>query len=415
MQRGLVNPARTTLIASSHREFATLEKVAPGNGVADGAAVLEAASRHARRFLHEDMQRLARSHGSVISAALFGALAGAGELPFSDAAYEDTIQRAGVSVEASLRAWRAACEAMRSPIRSEPVSDPMQTEPLPLPARAASEAVEALRARVVGEFPAAAHPMLGAGLQRLLEYQDCDYAGEYLDRVSRIHRLSQDAGRAQAPLATLEAARWIAVAMSYDDIIRVADLKSRPERFDRIRAEVGAEANAVVGTLEYFHPRVDEVCSLLPRSLGLRLEASAALRARLERWLAQGRRVRSHTLTGQVMLHALAGLRRWRRGSLRHHREQAHLERWLGLVTEALQVDYDLGVEVLRCRRLIKGYSDTHTRGLGKFDRLMAAARQLLGQPDAARRLAALREAALADAQGRALEQQWQSMGLTRE
>ena len=53
MQRGLVTPKRTTLITSSHRDFATLEKVVPGNGVADAAAVLDAGYLHAQRFLHE--------------------------------------------------------------------------------------------------------------------------------------------------------------------------------------------------------------------------------------------------------------------------------------------------------------------------------------------------------------------------
>ena len=35
-------------------------------------------------------------------------------------------------------------------------------------------------------------------------------------------------------------------------------------------------------------------------------------------------------------------------------------------------------VEVLRCRRLVKGYSDTHARGLSKFDRVMAKAPKLV-------------------------------------
>ena len=38
---------------------------------------------------------------------------------------------------------------------------------------------------------------------------------------------------------------------------------------------------------------------------------------------------------------------------------------------EALDARYELGVETLGCRRLVKGYSDTHARGLSKFDRVM--------------------------------------------
>ncbi|MEO6626344.1 MAG: indolepyruvate oxidoreductase subunit beta family protein, partial [Burkholderiaceae bacterium] len=188
MQRGLVTPGRTTLIASSHRDYATLEKVVPGNGVADAAAVLEAGHRHARRFLHDDMQALAKANGSALSASLFGALAGCDELPFEEAAYEATIRRGGVGVEASLRAWRAGMLAMRQPIRRDAPPDPMATAPRPLPLRAASSAVEPLRLRCEREFPQEAHAMLGAGLQRVLEYQDLAYGTEYLDRVAALHQ-----------------------------------------------------------------------------------------------------------------------------------------------------------------------------------------------------------------------------------
>ena len=93
-----------------------------------------------------------------------------------------------------------------------------------------------------------------------------------------------------------------------------------------------------------------------------------------------------------------------RRRSLRHRHEQAHLDRWsahcLGMVAE----DYDLAVELLRCRRLIKGYSDTHARGLSKFDRVMEAAELVRGRKDAAEWVARLREAALQDEAGAALD-----------
>ena len=44
-------------------------------------------------------------NGSVISAAMFGALAGSGALPFAREAYEATIRAGGKGVEPSLRAF----------------------------------------------------------------------------------------------------------------------------------------------------------------------------------------------------------------------------------------------------------------------------------------------------------------------
>mgnify|MGYP006278044623 CR=1 FL=1 len=413
IQRGLVSKDRTTLIASTHRDFATLEKVTPGNGIADSQAVLEAGERYARRFLHDDMQQLARRAGSVVSAALFGALAASSELPFSDDAFRETIRRAGVGADASVRAWEAGCAAIREPIRASVESQPVPGEPAPLPARAATPEVERLRQRIEAEFPAVAHPMLGAGLQRVLEFQDIEYGAEYIDRVAAVHRSALSAGgAAHQHQATIEAARWIAVAMAYDDIIRVADLKSRRERFERIRGEVGAGDAEVVGSTEYFHPRLEEVCSMLPVSVAEHLERSPRLSSWIDRKLSRGRRVRSHTITGQLMLHGLASLRFIRRASLRHQREQRHLQDWLARVERVLAQDYRLAVEIIRCRRAIKGYSDTHSRGLGRFDRLMHAADLLLGRPDGADALASLLVASLADAQGTALERRWQTLSL---
>ena len=66
--------------------------------------------------------------------------------------------------------------------------------------------------------------------------------------------------------------------------------------------------------------------------------------------------------------------------------------------------NYDLGVELVRCRRLIKGYSDTHARGLSKFDRVVEASLSIAHRPDAADWCRRLREAALKDEEGKALD-----------
>ena len=66
IQRGLVSPDRTVLIASTHRALSMVEKIKPGDGVADSALVLEAAAGLSKRFLAADMQAVAERAGSVI-------------------------------------------------------------------------------------------------------------------------------------------------------------------------------------------------------------------------------------------------------------------------------------------------------------------------------------------------------------
>src|SRR3712207_6782291 len=82
IQRGFVTPDRTTLITSTHRTLAVIEKIVPGTGIADPKPVIEAARTSAKRFVAMDLDRLAAKNRSHISASLFGALAGTDVLPF---------------------------------------------------------------------------------------------------------------------------------------------------------------------------------------------------------------------------------------------------------------------------------------------------------------------------------------------
>lgn len=404
VERGLVTPERTTVIASSHRVYAIGEKTAPGDGSADGEAVLAAVRQAARQLLAADYQAVATSQRSVISAALFGALAASGALPFERSAFEAVVERSGGGALASLAAFAAACELMPAPLLER-----LATPPRPLPERAAGPVLQPLLDRVRASFPRDAWDWLGEGLARVVDWQDVAYGSEYLDRVARL--AARDSGSGGHAL-TIEAARWIAVAMSYDDVIRVADLKTRAERLARMRREVGADGDAVFGAEEYFHPRLPELMGLLPQRWAAWLDASPRLKGWLAPRIDRGRRVRTHTLRGHLQLRLVAGLRRWRRGNRRHAEETVHLEQWLAAVERALDGDAALAVELLRCRRVVKGYSDTHARGSGRFDRLLRAASLLHGRRDAGAALASLREAALRDADGKALDERWQALQL---
>ena len=111
------------------------------------------------------------------------------------------------------------------------------------------------------------------------------------------------------------------------------------------------------------HPRLEEVAGTLPASLGRFLEAHP----RLFGWaFRKGRRVRSGTIHWFLMLYMLAALKPIRRSTLRHGREMAHLDRWLALAAGHVAENYDLAVEIISARRLVKGYSDTHARGLNR-------------------------------------------------
>ncbi|MEM8854225.1 MAG: indolepyruvate oxidoreductase subunit beta family protein, partial [Pseudomonadota bacterium] len=371
IQRGFVTPARTTLITSSHRAYAVMEKAAPGRGILDDGPILEAAREASKIFHNADLERLAVDNGSVISASLFGALAGAKVLPFERAAFEETIRQSGRGVEASLRAFAAGYDAITK--GPADIADP-PAEEAPRPEVEGPDRLkrkyDALLARA-DQLPEAARHMAQRGLQKVVDFQDLRYGSTYLDTLEALAKLDT---RANGDAALTEAAaKYVANAMAYDDVIRVADHKVRSSRMARVRAEVGAKDDQVLMVTEYMHPRAQEICGVMPAPLGAFIEARPRLFKLLDKVVNRGRRVRTDRLRGFVPLYIMSSLRPVRRMLLRHRFEKAHLEEWLATVRRLAATDYDLAVEVLKCRRLIKGYSDTHERGLSKFDKVLSA------------------------------------------
>ena len=406
VMRGFVTPDRTTLIASSHRIAAVAEKIEPGDGRAPSDKVRAAAKAASKRFIAFDMEQIALDAGSVISASLFGALAGSGALPFPRESYEETIRASGRGVRASLAAFAGAYQ------RAQGGAQDVCLESAAGRARPASSASAvagpdrllqrwaALKARIE-TYPEPLRDMAGRGLRKVVDYQDLDYGREYLDRLDRAVALD-DGVRGYG--LSIAAAKHLANAMCYDDMIRVSDLKTRSRRDARVRKEVGVKDGSILQVTEYFHPRIEEFCGTLPAGLGRFIEGRPKLAGWLDRRINHGRRIRTDSLAGFAALWFIGGLRRWRRMLLRHEVEARHLERWYRLALDHVAADYSLAVEILECRRLIKGYSDTHARAQSKFDRVLSGLELVRGRKDAADWIRRLREAALKDEKGDMLD-----------
>lgn len=396
VERGFVTPDRTLLVASTHRVFAMTEKIALADGRADAPALLTACREASRQLVAFDMAALADATGSVVSAVLFGALAGSGALPFPRPAFEAAIRRGEVGVKSSLAAFGAAFEAAQAgevlpPATIDASKDKYNVSP----------AVRTLldEAGYTGE----ARTVVAAAIERLNDYQDGAYAKDFLTRLAPFRDIERERGDGSGRLLS-ETARQLALAMAYEDTIRVADLKIRASRFARVRDEVQVRDGQILEIAEFFHPRVQEIADTLPASLGRWLMRTPWARNLLERFTHKGRIIKTTSLRGFLMLYMLAKLRPLRRRSLRFAEEQAALDAWLDLVAETARSDYALALQVARMRNLVKGYGDTHARGRMKFDRLVALLPSLRGRTDAGALLEGLIKAALADEEGKALD-----------
>jgi indolepyruvate ferredoxin oxidoreductase beta subunit len=383
VQRGLVTSDRTTLITSTHRVYSMTERTTVGDGRVDASALLDGARQSSRLFIERDFARIAEEHRSVISAVLLGALAASRALPFERKQFEEAIERGGVGVASSRAAFAAGFDAATQPA-------PTPTTP-PAPATVGPR-LTTLADRVRRTFPPASHEILLAGILRLADYQDERYAAEYLVRLEPI----RDVDNGDGALLN-ETGRYLALWMSYEDAIRVADLKIRRARFARVKEESHATTQQVVHINEFLHPGVSEFADIAPAPVGKWLLGSGVARRAIGWVTGKGTVLRTTSLSGFAQLFFLASLRPMRRHSLRFQQEHTKIGDWLEQIPTLARTNYALAVEVAQCPRLVKGYGETHERGSRKFDDIMRAVPELATHDDAAPRLRTLREAALAE------------------
>ena len=410
---GMSAPLRTLVISSSARIFTTAERMQPGDGRADAQHLLDVVKVFSREHHVFDMNAVAREAGTVVSAVMLGAIAGSGLFPFPRAAYEHVVRGGDSSAPeklnkmaaASLRGFAAAFEAVSAPrAQAAFVSSVMagDTREAPPPARA-------LSSELAQRFPPAVHDMLALGHARVLDYQDAAYAELYAARLAKVldaERAADPAG-AQGFAVTRETARWLALWMAFDDIVRVAALKGRASRAQRVRQEVRATDGDLVKVYDHFKPGTAEFAALLPPRLAHRITAWDRRRQEKGRepW-ALPLKVSSHSVFGMASLRLLSSLKWLRRRGQRFADEQVLIERWLAAVEAGTREAWTLGRELALCGRLIKGYGSTNERGkhnlLHVIDEL--ASRTALPAPVRADAMAAAREAALADEGGKALD-----------
>ncbi|CAA7615384.1 Indolepyruvate oxidoreductase subunit B [Candidatus Terasakiella magnetica] len=361
--RGYADPARTLLIASTHRVFAVAEKTAPGDGRYDEAALAQALEAGTKTRILFDMEQAAKSVGCLVNSVLLGAIAGSGILPLTPATFEAGIKAAGKAVTSNLKGFEIGLAAARGQTPAPALPD--HKRPLP-----PSDAAERLWPRIRAELPEAAWPMAGEGVKRLIAYQDRRYAGLYLDRLGPIAAAERNAG-GKGNL-TRSVARLLAVRMAFEDVIRVAQLKTDPERLARIRREVGAAPGQPLVVKDFLKPGVEEICSLLPSILARPILALAHRRGWTQT-LYWGREVASTGIGGHLGLWLMARLRPWRRFSHRWGEEQGEITLWLDSILAAAAISPLLALETAECARMIKGYGDTWRRGSGNFRRIRDA------------------------------------------
>jgi hypothetical protein len=201
-------------------------------------------------------------------------------------------------------------------------------------------------------LPGEATTLVSDAIHLLMDYQSASYAQLYVDRLGRF------VGRKDVDAATFcEIARLMANRMSYEDPIRIAQLKLvEPER--------GA-GNKVAPSTDIRKFRLDELIGSLPAPaaepvldvldiVGWRQKRIAVPFSNASRW-------------GVLRLKFEAGLRRWRRFSTRYEQERVWVERWLHMIARCLAKQPGAASAIVATATMIQGYGDVYRQGLADW------------------------------------------------
>jgi indolepyruvate ferredoxin oxidoreductase beta subunit len=344
---GLITPDRTHLIASTSRVYLMPEKMAMTDGRVDDKKLSIILHKSALKSVLFDANSAAKETGTVINAIMLGAVAAVGVIGIEFEDFVDAIKNEGKAVKsniAGLSRGYAIAEGKSSDNMNGGKTEMFQ------------ETV------VKNQFPESVQPILQHAIRRLIDFQHSDYAEIYLYRLKRFKNDEVEV------LHTV--AKQLALRMTYEDIIRVAQAKIRKERFERIKGEATVKSNDLLIITDFFKPGISEISDMLPSAVAKLLISWGKKNKKIENF-SISMEVKTTTIIGFLKLWVLAKLRWWRPRSHRWKIEQANIEDWLDLVEAASQLDSGFANEVADLSRLIKGYGSTHKRGLTNFMRIV--------------------------------------------
>jgi indolepyruvate ferredoxin oxidoreductase, beta subunit len=369
----------THIITSSSRALTTGERMVLGDGRMDNDKLLQLIEANAARLNVLDMNAIAKECGTIVSAVMLGAIAGSGLFPFALADYKAVVGSGSSIADKSWRGFERGADIVSNQIKTNQMLTEMladdKTSQVQLTTQSTALSIQEL------------------GTARMLEYQGEPYAKLYTERLAAVSAATSD------EQVALETARWLALWMAFDDIVRVADLKSRVSRYERVRSEVKASSDDLVRIYDHFKPGVPEFAGLLPASLANPMLAWDAKRKLSGKGAFElPLKVGAHSVFGMFALRFLASLKWLRTKGSRYALEQKLIEQWVAAILQAGKSgDTALALEFAKCGQLIKGYGSTNERGK---DNLLHILTHLKTADDV--RLA--REAALKDEAGKALD-----------
>lgn len=368
---------KTTIVSSTHRIYSTLEKMPLSNGIYSDENLHKLANAFSSRFVGLDALALAKEYGMdelAINAILLGALGTSASLPIAEASFLKAISQVGIAVENNIKAFRIGWDYIKSNkykislVKSDLEWDELKSEKLAKVDPGKREGLFSLLLRVENEYPERLREILAEALYRLTDYQDIWYAENYLDTLKNIYQIDKNSG-SNSFLLSEAFAKNLALWMSYEDGIRVAELKINPERFKRIQKEMQLRDDQVFHVIDYLNPDAEEIYGLLPNVLVSPIVKLTDNRLFKKIWPNSNRITFAQSPTtssffGSLRLWFLTKLKKFRPYSYRFRKEHSYIKKYAAYVERYSKTNYALGCLVAKSGSMVKGYGKVRRRTL---------------------------------------------------
>lgn len=374
---------KTTIVTSTHRVYATLEKMPASGGVFPTEKLKMLATEFSKEFIGFDALQLAKNSGMdelAVNAILLGALAATGALPISEASFLKAIEGVGVSVATNIKAWRRGWDFVKAKRHEEEERKAKQSWEAFVGERMGKlrggnrEDYRELLSEALKKYPLHMKEILAEALYRLIDYQGVWYARQYLEDINDVYELDLEHGEGYR--LTESFAKNYALWKTYEDGIRVAELKIKSERFKKIREDIRLSSDQVYRVIDYLKPDAYEIYGLLPYIFVapfVRLFSLNPLRKVFGRRkpITFAQKPVTTSFLGFLRLWLLTKLKWLRPLSYRYKVESRLMEKYKRAVLKYGRANYELGVIVARSGSLIKGYGKVRRRTIEAFERFI--------------------------------------------
>ena len=374
---------KTTIVASTHRIFSALEKMPISSGIYSDAKLEKIANEFSKEFIGFNALKLAKSNGldeMGINAILLGALAASGVLPVGEVSHHKAIEGLGIAVESNLTAFRIGWDIVTNKKKIEGAkSQPNDWQTFVSlreqklgPKRA--EKFKSLLTKTLADYPIHLKEILAEALYRLIDYQSPRYAKKYLRDLNKIYEI--DKQYSNGFQHTEQFAKNLALLYTYEDGIRVADLKTKPERFQKIRDEVRLQDDQLYRVVDYLKPDFYEIYGLFPSIIVTPLvrlfnSKPISLLTKRKHPITFSQKPVTSSFTGFFRLWILTKFKFTRPWSYRYRQEHKIIKKYKEAVEKFSGMTYELGVLIARSGSLIKGYGNVRRRTMGEFVALL--------------------------------------------